>query len=104
MLGTVRDIPAKTPVTVRSLPGRQWTLVLRRKPVRLAAGRPQGGYTDTYELVCADCGDDPDVDYGEVSPALRRIRGPYLIAAGVAAYERHVRLYHGRPGTSGAGR
>jgi hypothetical protein len=59
-------------------------------------GRPEGGYTDAYELVCSDCGDDPDLDYREVSPQLRRIRGPYLIAAGVAAYARHVRLYHSR--------
>src|SRR5579875_1273698 len=99
MLGTVRDNPAKTAATARSLPGRHWTLVLRRKPVRLVAGRPEGGYTDVYELVCADCGDDPDLDYREVSPGRRRIRGPYLIAAGVAAYEKHVRLYHGRAAT-----
>jgi hypothetical protein len=62
----------------------------------MVRGQPEGGYTDAYELVCCDCGDDPDLDYREVSPELRRIRGPYLIAAGVAAYTRHVRLYHSR--------
>jgi hypothetical protein len=62
----------------------------------MVRGRPEGGYTDAYELVCSDCGDDPDLDYREVSPGLRRIRGPYLIAAGVAAYTRHVRLCHSR--------
>jgi hypothetical protein len=74
--------------------GGGWTLVLRRKPAHMVRGRPEGGYSEAYELVCSDCGDDPDLDYREVSPGLRRIRGPYLIAAGVTAYTRHVRLYH----------
>ena len=76
--------------------GGHWTVVLRRRPARMVGGRPEGGYTDEYELVCSECGDDPDLDYREVSPGLRRIRGPYLIAAGAAAYTRHVRLYHSR--------
>ena len=58
-------------------PALGWTLVLRRQPVRLVAGRPEGGYTDAYELICCDCGDDPDLDYRDVSPGLQRIRGPY---------------------------
>jgi hypothetical protein len=62
----------------------------------MVQGRPEGGYSDAYELICCDCGDDPDLDYREVSTRLRRIRGPYLIAAGVAAYRRHVRLHHAR--------
>jgi hypothetical protein len=33
-------------------------------------GRPEGGYTDDYELVCCDCGDDPDLDYRDISPRL----------------------------------
>jgi hypothetical protein len=81
------------------LPGANWTLVLRRRPARIVQGQPEGGYTDAYELICCDCGDDPDLDYREVSPQLRRIRGPYRIAAGVAAYTRHIRLYHARPVT-----
>jgi len=49
------------------------------------------GYTDAFEIVCCDCGDDPDLDYRDVSPELQRIRGPYQpIADGVAAYEAHV--------------
>ena len=78
-------------------PGGGWTLVLRRKPAHMVQGQPEGGYTEAYELVCSDCGDDPDLDYREVSPGLRRIRGPYLIAVGVTAYTRHVRLYHSGP-------
>ena len=49
-----------------------------------------------YELVCCDCGDHPYLDYREVSPGLQQIRGPYPIAAGVAAYERHISRYHQR--------
>ena len=70
--------------------GQDWTLVLRRQPARLVGGRPEGGYTDAYELICCDCGDDPDLDYREISPELQRIRGPYLIAAGAEAYEKHA--------------
>jgi hypothetical protein len=67
-----------------------WTVVLRRQPVRIVENRPEGGYADAYELVCCDCGDDPDLDYREVSPELQRIRGPYPIAEGVAAYQKHA--------------
>jgi hypothetical protein len=75
-------------------PGLGWTVVLRRQPVRIVQGRVEGGYTDVYELVCCECGDDPGADYREVSPELRQIRGPYPFAAGIAAYERHVSRYH----------
>jgi len=71
-----------------------WTVVLRRQPVRIVEGQPEGGYTDAYELVCCDCGDHPDLDYTEVSPELRQVRGPYLIADGIAAYRAHVERYH----------
>jgi hypothetical protein len=76
-------------------PGRGWTVVLRRQPARIVAGRPEGGYTDAYELVCCDCGDDPDLDFREISPELQRVRGPYPIAEGVSAYTRHVRRHEG---------
>lgn len=76
--------------------GLGWTVVLRRQPVRIVDGRAEGGYTDVYELVCCECGDHPDADYREVSPELRQIRGPYPIAAGIAAYQSHVSRYHGR--------
>ena len=75
-------------------PGHGWTVVLRRQPARIVKGRPEGGYTDLFELVCCDCGDDPDLDYSEVSSELRRVRGPYPIADGVTAYVLHLRLYH----------
>jgi hypothetical protein len=75
-------------------PALGWTVVLRRQPVHLVAGRPQGGYTDSYELICCDCGDNPELDYRDVSADLQRIRGPYTVAAGIAAYGQHVRLQH----------
>ena len=75
-------------------PGLGGTVVLRRQPARVVQSRVQGGYTSAYELVCCDCGDHPDLDYRDVSPERQRIRGPYSIAAGVAAYEVHVNVYH----------
>jgi hypothetical protein len=75
-------------------PALGWTVVLRRRPVRTVEGRVQGGYTNTFEIICCDCGDHPDRDYRDVSPRLRRIRGPYPIAAGIAAYEEHLKLHH----------
>ena len=57
-------------------------------------GRAEGGYTDVFKLICCDCGDHPDLDYRDVSPGLQRIRGPYPLAAGVAAYDTHLRLNH----------
>jgi hypothetical protein len=71
--------------------GQDWTAVLRRMPAQTVAGEPAGGYTNAFEIVCCDCGDDPDLDYREVSPELQRIRGPYQpITAGTAAYEEHI--------------
>lgn len=81
-------------ITGRGLPRPNWTLVLRRMPAWAAEGRPEGRRTDDYELICCDCGDDLDADYRDVAPHLRRLRGPYPIIAGVAAYLRHVRLCH----------
>jgi len=73
--------------------GPGWTLVLRRQPIRIVDGEPQGGYADVYELICCYCHDDPDLDYRHVSPELQGIRGPYPIVAGIAAYEKHAE-YH----------
>jgi len=67
--------------------------VLRRQPTRLVEGQPEGGYADVYEIICCDCGDDPDLDYREVSLRLQLVRGPYPPAAGVAAYEHHLKLH-----------
>ena len=81
-------------MTANGQSGLGWTVVLRRMPIRIVAGQPVGGYTDAFEIVCCDCGDHPDLDYTEVSPELRQVRGPYLVADGIAAYRAHVGLYH----------
>ncbi|TVZ02234.1 hypothetical protein EAS64_25760 [Trebonia kvetii] len=69
-------------------------MVLRGRPTRIPGGQPQGGSIHVYELICCDCGDDPDLDYRDVSLELQQIRGPYPFREGVAAYERHVRRDH----------
>ena len=81
-------------MATRDQPRDGWTVVLRRQPASMVEGRPEGGYTDLYEIVCCDCGDHPYMDYREVSPALQRVRGPYPVADGITAYVQHVRLYH----------
>ena len=73
-------------------------MVLRRQSARMVDGQPQGGYIDAFELICCDCGDDPGLDYRDVSLRLRQIRGPYPIAAGIAAYDEHVRHHRRQAG------
>ena len=80
-------------MTVSDQPGLDWTVVLRRCPVRVVAGQAEGGYTNLFEIICCDCGDDPGLDYRQVPTTLQRIRGPYPIAAGVAAYDRHLKQH-----------
>ena len=91
-------------MTTRDQPRHGWTVVLRRQPARIVEGRPEGGYTDAFELICCNCGYHPDLDYREVSPELQRIRGPYPIAAGVAAYEKHRDLHQQPARATGQGR
>lgn len=57
-------------------PWHGWTVVLRRQPARMADGQPQGGYTDAFELICCDCGDNPDLDYAIYHPSFGRSAGP----------------------------
>ena len=83
----------KAAVQTGDQPALGWTVVLRRQPARIVEGRAEGGYTDEFELICCDCGDHPDLDYRDVSAELQRIRGPYPIAAGVAAYAKHLKLH-----------
>jgi len=63
---------------------------LRRQPVRIVAGRGEDGYTDVFEVICCDCGDDPYLDYSEVSDRLQRLRGPYPLREGLTAYQEHL--------------
>jgi len=54
-------------VTIGSQPG----MALRRQPARIVGGRPRVGYTDAFEITCRGCGDNPDLDYRQVSPELQ---------------------------------
>ena len=80
-------------MATRDQPGDGWTVVLRRQPARIVQGRPEGGYTDLFEIICCDCGDHPGLDYSAVSPVLQQVRGPYPIADGITAYVMHAGLH-----------
>lgn len=73
-------------------PGHGGTAVLRRQQVLIVDGRPERRYAGAFELICCECGDNPYLDYSQISPRLRQIRGPYTITAGLAAYEQHLGL------------
>ena len=73
-------------------PGHGRTAFVRRRPVRIVDGRMEGGYTDAYELICPSCGDHPYVDFVDVPAQLQWLRGPYELAAALAAYEEHLGL------------
>jgi len=80
-------------MATRDQPRDGWTVVLRRQPARIAGGRADGPYTDAFEIICCNCGDDPDLDYYAVSPKLQLVRGPYPITEGVRAYQAHLGLH-----------
>jgi hypothetical protein len=67
---------------------------LRRQPVHIVAGRIEGGYTGAFEVICCDCGDNPDQGYSESSPRLQRLRGPYPLLEGSTAYQAHLAMTH----------
>ena len=73
-------------------PGHGCTASLRRQPAHIVKGPVACGYTGAFELICYECGDHPYLDYSEIPPRLQRIRGPYTMRAGLAAYEKHLGL------------
>ena len=80
-------------MTADHQPAKDRMVVLRRQPVRMVGGQPDGGYASLFEVICCYCGDHPGLDYREVRPELQQIRGPYPIAVGVAFFEEHLRLH-----------
>jgi hypothetical protein len=84
------DAEAVMPLPRAGQPGHGRTASLRRQPTRIVDGRMEGGYTGAFELICGQCGDHPYVDYSEIPRWLQRIRGPYTLEAGLAAYEDHL--------------
>ena len=77
-------------MTTSTAPSPGSTMTLRRQKARTVDGHPDGGYTDAFEIICSDCGDDPQQDYRDVQPRLQHLRGPYLLGAGVRQYEAHI--------------
>jgi hypothetical protein len=76
---------------VAGQPGHGRTTSLRQQSVWLVEDR-EARYTGAYEVICRDCGDHPYLGYSEIPPRLQRIRGPYTLEAGVAAYAEHLGL------------
>jgi hypothetical protein len=66
---------------------------LRRQPAHLVDGTPDGGYTDSFEIICRDCGDNPRWEYHDAPPRLQRLRGPYWLTAGTAKYVAHIQWH-----------
>jgi hypothetical protein len=97
---------AANAVPLAGQPGHGSAAFLRNQPVRIVNGRIHAGYNGVYELICPNCGDDPDLDYSEVAPRLQWLRGPRPIAEGLAAYHQHLGkpwAQKGRAGSSGPG-
>ena len=55
-------------------PGYGWAVDLRRRLARVVQGRPDGGCTGAFEIICCHCGDHRYLDYREVSTELQLIR------------------------------
>jgi hypothetical protein len=81
-------------------PGHGRTAFVRRQPVRIVDGRPEGGYTGVFEVICPGCGDNPYVDYSEVPPQLQQLRGPRTLQAALEAYHEHLGPFPGLDGDS----
>ena len=80
-------------VPVAGQPGRGMTASIRRQSARNTGGGKEDGYRNAFEVACCDCGDHPYRGYSEISPSLRRIRGPCTtMAAALAAHDQHLGL------------
>jgi hypothetical protein len=103
-MGDDTDDVVTLPLAGQSGPGR--TVSLRRQLVWVTEER-RARDTGVYEVICRACGDHPYWDYAEIPPRLQRIRGPYALEAGLAAYAEHLGLAPGqnvvRPGRPGTG-
>lgn len=85
----VNGVPGPAPADHN---GQTFQSFLRRQPARIVAGSSEGGYTSVFEVICYDCGDNPYLDYSEVPARLQRLRGPYPLREGLAAYEEHLAM------------
>jgi hypothetical protein len=80
-------------MTTYSHSAPKWGTILRRQDVRTGADTVQPDDARRYEVICTECGDDPDRPYRDVSAELQFIRGPYVLGAAVSAYEQHLQLH-----------
>ena len=62
---------------------------------RPGTSNPEGPGSDTYEIICRICGDDPALDHQQMSAELQQIRGPYTLSDGIAAFARHNESHNG---------
>ena len=76
-------------MTTSTAPTRA-SMTLRRRKAHTVGGNLDGAYSDAFEIICSDCGDDPRRDYQDVPPRLQRLRGPYSLDTGVTQYEAHL--------------
>ena len=75
------DRPGLRPSPQAGQPGHGCTAVLRSQPVlEWVDGRVERARTAAFELICCECGDNPYLDYSQISPRLQQIRGPYTMA------------------------
>jgi DNA-binding CsgD family transcriptional regulator len=78
-----------------------WTIGLRRRPAGLSVNHQDAG-PDMFEIICRTCGDDPALDYRQVSAELRQIRGCYPLRAGLAPFFQHQEFHDRADGRSGS--
>jgi hypothetical protein len=89
--GGPRDVRGTTIPGLGEL-GHGFGAILRRQPALGVPAQAEGGHATMFELICFDCGDNPGLDYSQVSPRLQRIRGPRTMETAWTAYERHLGL------------
>jgi hypothetical protein len=69
-----------------------WMIGLRRRPAGLSVNHQDGG-ADMFEIICRMCGDDPALDYLQVSAELRQIRGYYPLRIGLVPFFQHQEFH-----------
>lgn len=83
-------------MTTSTAPGQIWTMTLRRQKAHTVDGNRHAGYTDVFEIICRDCGDDPRYGYQDAPSRLQHLRGPYSLDVGVKQYEAHIAWHEAR--------
>ncbi|MFY9653557.1 hypothetical protein, partial [Trebonia sp.] len=65
---------------------------LRRRPAGLSVNH-QGGGAGMFEIICRMCGDDPALDYRQVSAEFRQVRGCYPLRIGLVLFFQHQEFH-----------